>query len=292
MKLNIIGAGKVAKTLGHLLHKNNCYKIQNILSRSLSSSEQAKNFIGSGEAITKYADLKIADAFLLAVNDDQLKKVVTKLAKTNLLNNTSIVFHCSGSLSCAILAPLQAQGAHIASLHPIKSFSQPKDTTLQDTFCTLEGDDTACIILQAKFEQLGATIVKITSEHKMHYHIATIFCSNYLVTLLELSLQFFEKAGINRQQSLLMLQPLILNSWQQCFAYGPVNALTGPIARGEHKLIAKQLKLLTKENQDYANLYQSLGKMTLELASRKGTLSKEEIIRLQKLLKYELSVDK
>jgi predicted short-subunit dehydrogenase-like oxidoreductase (DUF2520 family) len=286
LTLTIIGCGKVGKTLGYLLFNHHCCDIQDILCRSYPSSLQATHFIGAGNALSHHQELQPADIFLLAVNDDQLPKAVSMLATSHIITDNSLIFHCSGALPSSLLSPLKSQGAKIASLHPVKSFSQPEDDikSFAGTVCTLEGDTQPCAVLKKLFGQLGADIIQITPDMKLLYHIATVFSSNYFVTLMDTALQLLQEAGIQRQQGMTLLQPLVMGSWHQLVKWGSQEALTGPISRGDSELVAAQLALLKQSHRDIAHVYQALGKLTLQLAEKKNVLSRDSFLKLEKVL--------
>lgn len=285
--INILGCGKVGMTLGFLLYKNNCCRIQGILTQSLQSSQRAKNFIGDGFACASLQDLQPADIFLLATTDDHLPNIIAKLTASTIIRNNPIIFHCSGALSSALLSPLQAQGAHIASLHPVKSFSRPEDDihNFVGTTCTVEGDLKACKILKEIFTQLGANMLQIQATKKLSYHIALVLSSNYLVSLIDTSLRLLEEAGIDKQQGTALLQPLVMGSWQQLVKWGCQEALTGPIARGDSELVATQLALLQEFDMEIADAYQALGKLTLKLIEKKNSLPRDALHDLENLFR-------
>lgn len=282
--LNIIGCGKVGKTLGLLFSHAQRYTMQHILNATFSSSQEAARKL-QGTAVSSYAELAPADAFLLAVPDAQIVHVVKEIYKTNCIKTNTLVFHCSGALSSDMLSPLKEQGAMIASVHPVKSFSHPEDDIhyFTNTYCTIEGDDKACAILQKDFITIGANVVHINSAHKMLYHAATIFCSNYFVTLVETSLTLFEKIGFENDQALAILHPLMQRAIQQVVNLGTKQALTGPIARNDVEIVANQLQALSLEDEDIARAYQSLGKLTLKLAQKDSPMQ-EKFLQLQSLL--------
>jgi predicted short-subunit dehydrogenase-like oxidoreductase (DUF2520 family) len=286
LTLNIIGGGKVAKTLGFLLATHPCYVINDILCRRQQASDQACEFITSGRPITNYKDLRASDVYLLAVTDDQIVNVAQQLQAIQILKPGDIVFHCSGALSSDILQPLKASGAHIASLHPIKSFGNPCDNihNFQNTVCTVEGDQSACEHLITVFSQIGAKVYSISSNHKMLYHSSLVLSCNYLTTLIDASLQLLEKSGLSRDIGFEMLEPLILGTLHQVKSLGTAQALTGPISRGDSALVKKQLDCLNLDDESLGNLYKVLGKLTLELAIKRKTLSEAEILNLENSL--------
>jgi prephenate dehydrogenase len=83
--LNIIGAGRVGRSLAHLWHKEGVFAVQDVLTRSQASADEAVQFIAAGRAVTRFCDLRAADVWMLAVPDGQIKIVVKNLAR-ELLN--------------------------------------------------------------------------------------------------------------------------------------------------------------------------------------------------------------
>src|SRR4051812_5855723 len=97
--LNIIGAGKLGKTLGYLLQHRNQFRIQNILNKTIASAKTAVDFIGAGDAMVEFASLQPADVYLIAVADDQIASVCERLVAEHTISQHAIVFHCSGALA-------------------------------------------------------------------------------------------------------------------------------------------------------------------------------------------------
>jgi len=57
--LNIIGAGRVGRTLAALWHAQRTFQIQDVCSRTPDSARAAVSFIGSGRAVDAIASLPI-----------------------------------------------------------------------------------------------------------------------------------------------------------------------------------------------------------------------------------------
>lgn len=284
--LSIIGAGKVGKTLGKLLQQNSCCRIQDVLCRTKSHAWDAVAFIGAGKAITDYQELLAVDIVMLAVNDDQLQEAILSLKSLEIMDSCQIVFHCSGSFSHEILLPLKQDALSLASLHPIKSFSHPERDYqhFKNTFCTLQGELLACQALKSLLSPLDAQIIEIDASQKMLLHIAAIFSSNYFVALVDTSLQLLEKTGINSTLGFSLLSPLIKGAFQQIENFGTIDALTGPIARGEIELIKQQIEMLKNEAPHLVALYKILGERTLDVANAKHLKSSSLIESFQALL--------
>src|SRR4051794_6847976 len=70
--LNIIGCGKVGKTLGRLWTEHGGFRVQDVLNRSLESGTEAISFVGAGRAVENYAGLRAADVYMIATADDRI----------------------------------------------------------------------------------------------------------------------------------------------------------------------------------------------------------------------------
>lgn len=284
--LNIIGSGQLAKTLGYLFNKHRRYKIQHIYSRTFAKAQLAQKFLACGEAVSCLQEFKPADAFLLAVPDDQLQHVSLQLAKYNLIKKNDIVFHCSGALSSSELFLLAEQQALVASAHPIKNLSNPEIDVknFAGIYCSLEGDEKACSILEKDLRAIGAEVIKIKAEQKLLYHAAIVMASNYLVSLLEISLKTFQTIEIDQATALNLLQPIISSVCERIFAVGTHKALTGPIVRGDVNIVKEEINALKNSSAEIADLYQSLGKIALDITKKNSSLPEDVIKKFIEIL--------
>jgi predicted short-subunit dehydrogenase-like oxidoreductase (DUF2520 family) len=269
--LTIIGCGKVGKTLGRLWHANGTFAIQDVLNRSLASSERAVSFIGAGRAARDYAALRPADIILIGSTDDQVAQCCQALARAGRIAHGAIVFHCSGALASTELLEAARQGASVASVHPIRSFASPEQVaeSFAGTYCGMEGDPHALDVLSEGFAAIGARMVAIDAQFKTIYHSAAVFACNYLVTLLDVAQQAYAKSGIPPEASLKLMEPLVRETVDNVFRLGPAEALTGPIARGDLATAVKQYRAVNAWNKSHGRLYRQLGKLTAALAARR-----------------------
>jgi len=286
-RLNFIGCGQLGKALGSLWHNNSAVIIGDVLTRSMSSAKIAVATIGAGKPVDSITTMQRADIYLVACADDDIEPCSQQLADSGLLLKNDVVFHCSGSQSSALLQACQDSGAFIASIHPIKSFANPvlAIQSFAGTYCGVEGDESALTILSPIFTAIGANLVAINAKHKTLYHAASVIASNYLVTLQEISLQTFEKAGVSRQEAMAILQPIVNGTVDNVFRLGTTAALTGPIARGDAKVVGAQLSAMEAWDEELAALYRQLGLLSLPLANGQGNASAENLAVLRSLFK-------
>ncbi|MCX2781896.1 F420-dependent NADP oxidoreductase [Microbulbifer thermotolerans] len=280
--LNIIGAGRLGKTLARLWQRQGIFQIGAVCNRSLESAVSACRFIGAGTPCPSVETMADADCWLIASGDGQIAAIATQLAPR--LSNSTMVFHCSGALSSSTLSPCKP--AAVASAHPVHSFADPERSvaTLAGSCVALEGDQRAIEHLSKAFSAIGCTPLTIAPEHKVLYHAGSVFACNYLTALMELSLRAFSAAGIDRQQALKLLKPIVLQTAENNMHLGPEKSLTGPIARGDAETVAAQLSSLQSTDTQLANCYRQLGQVCVELA-RRCQLPEETAARLTEVLR-------
>ncbi len=277
--INIIGGGRVGKTLGRAWHSSASYRVQDVLTRSLASAQQAVAFIGAGHATAALADLRSADVWMLAVPDSQIAPTAAALAQAVATRPSSdrpqpgnpppIAFHCSGALSADELAPLRALGWQVASAHCLLSFANPGLALQQlaGTPCALEGDPAAVSALQPAFEHLGARCFGLAAEHKLLYHAGAVFATNFLPVLQDLAQQLWLDSGMPAGMAAQLHSTLLRNAVDNLLALGPVGALTGPAARGDLALVQRQGEAVAQWNATAGEAYRSLSQLAAKLAA-------------------------
>ncbi|MGA0116019.1 MAG: Rossmann-like and DUF2520 domain-containing protein [Burkholderiales bacterium] len=272
-RLNIIGPGRVGRTLGRLLQQSGGPAVQDVLSAELSTAEQAVAFIGAGRAVRTLNDMRSAELWLLTPPDAASPPVAAALAAAGRVRAGDIVFHCSGALPSAVLAPLSAIGAHGASVHPLKSFADPDVAvkTFAGTHCAAEGDAAALAVLRPLFEKIGAQVSVIDAAGKTLYHAASVLVCNDLTALMEAGLRAYEQAGLERATAQRMMEPLVRETVDNVFALGTVRALTGPVARGDAEVVARQLAALEVLDPRIAAAYRALNALAVDLARQQDT---------------------
>lgn len=284
--LNVIGAGRVGRTLARLWNEARVFAVQDVLGSTPQSAHAAVGFIGAGRAVAAIEEMQPADVWLLTPPDAKIAPCCARLAESGKLRNGDIVFHCSGALSSRELAAAAGRGALVASVHPLKSFADPRLAagSFSGTYCAAEGDAAALAVLRPAFEAIGGRVAGIEPEQKVFYHAASVIVCNYLVALMEAGLRCYEKAGIARETAQAMMEPLVRETLDNVLKLGTVEGLTGPIARGDDALVARHLAALGAWDARLAALYRELGVVALDLARRQGKADAAAFDRLRELL--------
>lgn len=269
--LNIIGAGHVGRVLGRLFAASGEFDVGAVLTRSAGSAADAVAFIGAGHAVESMAQLGPADAWMLAVPDDEIAAVCAQLAGAVPLAG-ALVFHCSGAKSSLELDAAARAGALTASAHPIRSFADP-EAVLQSfggTWCGVEGVPGAIAMLEPALLAIGGRVAHIDASAKTVYHAAAVFASNYLVTVIDTALRAYQAAGIPEAAARELARPLATETLANVFRLGPETALSGPIARGDMATVARQQVAVSEWDAEAGKLYEALAAATVHLAGRRS----------------------
>lgn len=245
MYFNIIGTGKLGKSIALALHHSGLAECQALYNRNFDKASQTAKEIAAGFAVTTLAELPPAEITFISTSDDAITQVVEQLNEQKYISKDSIVVHVSGALSSSILSPL---GCHIASFHPLKAFRNgvAQKEIFKHCFCVVEGDPKAVAVLSQLFSALEANIIPISPAAKTTYHAAAVFASNYLVTLAATAMQLFEQAGIPSGPAKKMTSSLMESSLDNIKNSSSLSAaLTGPLQRGDFETIKKHLQVLS-----------------------------------------------
>ena len=265
MKIGIIGAGKVGVTLGKYLAgisrkaAGQEFSVAGFYSRSWESIQTAADFTKTKAFEQMDALVKASDTLFITTPDGVIAQIWDCIAKDRLAGK--MICHFSGSLSSHVFSGIEETGAAGCSIHPMYAFSD-KFTSYQQFHTaelTMEGGSQALQVMKPFFEGLGHTVHIIDSADKIKYHAAAVFASNYVAGLFQVSLGLLGDCGFTQEDALKLLRPL---------AIGNVNALTGPIERGDAETVQKHLNVLAEEN--IRQIYSSIGRELLAVARQKN----------------------
>ncbi|MCX7277880.1 MAG: DUF2520 domain-containing protein [Burkholderiales bacterium] len=269
--LNLVGAGRVGQTLARLWQQQGSFAVQDVLTTSLSRAELACASIGAGRAVDSPQALRPADVWMLAVPDAQIAAAAQALAAALPADAApALAFHCSGALGHGLLAPLAERGWQTASAHCILSFASVDAAVAQfaGTACALEGDPAACEILRVAFTAIGAQCFGVATEHKLLYHAAAVFATNFLPVLQSVAEDAWRSSGVPAELIPGLRRMLLQNAVANITTLGPAAALTGPAARGDTAAIARQAQAVTAWDAQAGAAYEALSALALRMAGK------------------------
>jgi predicted short-subunit dehydrogenase-like oxidoreductase (DUF2520 family) len=281
----IIGAGMVGTAISYLLKKAG-YEIVAIADKSAATLRRARSYTGGKSCRKPQEVLREADCILITTPDDIILSVCKDIARSPLIKG-KYIFHMSGAGGLDILDPARKAGAAVASIHPLQSFSSI-DNAIQNipsSYFGITADAKAKTQAETIVLALGGKPIYISSQQKSLYHAAACVASNYLVSLLNVVESIYQSIGINENDAKKAYLPLIYGSLKNIELSGSVQALTGPIARGDSGTIQKHVDAINANLPQYASLYSSLGLVTVKLARAKGTLNSRQAKKISNILK-------
>ncbi len=281
-RLNVVGCGRLGQAISTLLIAAGIVDEIHACNRSQASADHAVAAIGVGVAHRSIGEMPPSRLWLISCGDEAIEAVAQRVASEGACLQDAIVFHCSGFLDSAVLESARRAGAHVASVHPVRSFAD-REMAVRDfpgTFCGIEGDQAAQEILTEIFTTIGGRVFPLSSEGKILCHAGHVFASNYVVSLLECAHRLYRAAGIPEELSWCLMEPLVRSAVDNMVRLGPARALTGPIARGEAGVVERQAMAVSRESPLSGELYRLLGRLAVEVAWANGLSAErgEEIL--------------
>ncbi len=168
---------------------------------------------------------------------------------------STVVAHMAGSLGLDVLAPHERR----ASIHPLVALPNAAlgaRRLLDDAWFAVDGDDIAREVVDA----LGGHALHVGDDHRAAYHAAAVIASNHLVALLAQVDRVGALAGVPLEAYLALVRATVDN----VAALGPIDALTGPAARGDDATLARHLAALPHDERE---LYEVLADACRRLAA-------------------------
>ena len=265
MKIGFIGAGKVGVSLGKYLTERGV-RVVGYYSRTYQSALEAAKCTKT-RAYDKISFLvEDSDAIFLAVPDRMISVVWEQLKLLPIENK--IISHFSGSLSSAVFSDISRYHAYGYSIHPLFAINDKYNSykELSQAFFTIEGHEKYLNWFQQFFEGFGNPTARIQSKDKMLYHACAAMTSNLYVGLVAMCEDMLVKCGFSRKNAHQALVPLILGNAENIAAYGPKDALTGPIERNDLSTVLDHLQVLNEEEK---KVYKTLSRQVLRVAKEK-----------------------
>ncbi|MFH1079510.1 MAG: DUF2520 domain-containing protein [Pseudomonadota bacterium] len=282
----ILGLGKVGTAVGHLL-KSAGYRIIAVTDQSPSALKQGILFTGGQACETLAEAATAANCMIITTSDDAIASVCREIVANGSVREGDKVIHMSGAGGLDLLAPARQVGAHVASIHPIQSFADVEGAIMNIPGSTfgITADDELREWAVSLVNALKGVPFFVPEGDKALYHAAACMASNYLTTLMHMVETTYGTLGLNRAEAIRAFWPLVRGTLLNIETRGAVEALTGPIARGDAGTIEKHLQALRKTLPDLLNAYCELGLMTVDMALEKGSLAHERAQTIKTLFK-------
>jgi predicted short-subunit dehydrogenase-like oxidoreductase (DUF2520 family) len=203
----------------------------------------------------------------LAVPDQAVGEVAATLAGMKPSRGLSFV-HVSGALGLGALDALREHP--VGSFHPLQAFPVPRDPEAFRGITVAVDASTPTLVrrLRGLARAIGATPKRVGDEDRVLYHAAAVYASNFVDVVVAEAVRLLGEIGWSEGDATKALLPLVEGAVAGIRERGPVQALTGPIRRGDTETVKRHLEAL--DRLDYGAEYRMLGKIALEIASEAG----------------------
>jgi predicted short-subunit dehydrogenase-like oxidoreductase (DUF2520 family) len=267
--LAIIGAGRVGSALGRCL-RDLGWKIGAVVTRNEASARRAVRFIGAGKPHAGMTRLiLVSRVILIATPDDEIAAVAQDLARIGAEElRAKVVLHTSGALDALVLDPVKACGAAVGSIHPLQSFSGVAVPSLEGRMFAVEGDAQAVSMARQIARSLGGSPVKIPNGKKVLYHAAATMAAANVLAVEEAASQLLISLGMKRSQATRALLTLTRQVLENMEHLGPRAAWTGPLSRGDFRVIKAHLDALQDFPEEFAQAHEVLIRLAARLLSQ------------------------
>jgi predicted short-subunit dehydrogenase-like oxidoreductase (DUF2520 family) len=286
----IIGLGKAGTAIGYLLRLAG-YSIVAVASRSRASLDDRIRYTG-GRGFTAEANAeaaRLATCIFITTPDDSIADVCREIAEQGGFQPGDKVIHMSGAGGLDLLGPAVQAGAMVASIHPIQSFADVEGAIRNipgSTFGITADKDLGAWSAEL-VRELGGTPFEVPEAIKPLYHAAACMASNYLTTLIHMVEETYLSLGLAREEAIHTFWPLVACTLKNIERSGSVQALTGPISRGDAGTIAQHVRVFRENLPAYLPAYREMGLLTVELALKKESISVESAELIRRILKSE-----
>lgn len=267
MKIGFIGAGKVGVSLGKFFREGGL-TVTGYYNRHREAALEAAEFTGSRCFDSAEAVTEASDAIFLTVPDKAIEEVFASLRGLDLRGKK--ICHCSGALSAGEAFPgIEALGATGYSIHPLFPVSDKWASykELRSAFFCIEGTG-SLDFWKKTLESLGPRVQEISGDAKVKYHAACVLSSNLVCALVDTSLNLLQDCGFTEAGAREALAPLALSNMKHLLEAGPVQALTGPVERGDTETVRKHLSVLGTGAE--GALYRAASEVLVSIAERKN----------------------
>ena len=283
MKIGFIGAGKVGVSLGKYF-KDFGENISGYYSKSYSSALFASEFTNTSAFSQLCEVLKESDMILITVPDSQIKTVWENIKKCGCDLTGKIICHTSGSVSSGIFDGARDTGAYAFSVHPLQAISDKTNSVslLKGAVFTIEGSKEKIQFVSSFIKKFGNTVSVIDEKDKTLYHAAAVFVSNLPAALCDMGEKMLIRCGFERENARKALAPLIEGAAKNIAEKGAVNALTGPVERGDCETVLNHLKVLDGKEK---SIYLDLTDILISVAEEKNP--ERDYTELKNLIKSE-----
>ena len=282
-KIGFIGGGAVGQTLAVALSRKG-YPVVAAASRTYASAEALAERVEGCRALREPQQVADAADFLLITTFDDAIGPVTDAIRWRAGQG---VAHCSGAASLDVLQGAEGQGAIVGTFHPLQAFVSVEEAlkNLPGSTFGIEGEGPVREYLRQMALALDGRPIFLRPEDKPLYHGSIIMLGNLLLGLTGFVADLWQELGIEREEALKSLLPIVQGCVDSMNANGFPGAFAGPYARGDVGTIGKHIEVFNSRAPHALHLYCQMALASLPMALEKGRTDKDTLNRIETILK-------
>ncbi|MFO7720969.1 MAG: DUF2520 domain-containing protein [Gillisia sp.] len=236
----LFGTGKVAFHLFKAFSNSENFKVIQVYNHSAESLNTFKDNIPT---TTKFSEVFPADIYLIAVKDDVIGEIASKIK-----NPEALMLHTSGAVPVTVFQDFE----HAGVFYPLQTFSKNKTVDFKNVPICIETKNKPDLeLLEQLARSISDKVFHISSAQRKSLHVAAVFVSNFVNYLYTQGEAICRENGIPFE----ILHPLIQETALKIESMSPKEAQTGPAVRNDNDVIHSHLPLLNSEQQ---KIYQIL----------------------------------
>jgi predicted short-subunit dehydrogenase-like oxidoreductase (DUF2520 family) len=276
--LAIVGAGRVGRALGCRLRALG-WKIGAVVTRSNATARRAVRLIGAGKAFAGMTRQVVAShVILIATPDDEIEGAAQELARIGGEElREKIVLHTSGARDSTVLDALKQRGAKVGSMHPLQSFSSVAMPSLEGTTFAIEGDTRAVRVARQIARAAGGSPIHVVGKKKVLYHAAAAMAAGHVLVVVEAATRLLISLGMKRSEAVRALLPLTRQVLENFERLGPRAAWTGPLSRGDFKVVHAHSNALADSPKEFGQVYAALNRLAARVLSQDAARTLSEL---------------
>jgi predicted short-subunit dehydrogenase-like oxidoreductase (DUF2520 family) len=261
-----IGAGRLARALAERAHRAGVRSVA-VASRTQTHAAALAQVLAA-QPLDAQGVADRADWVFITVPDDAIAAVAASVR----WRPGQLVIHCSGASERDVLELARQAGAATASFHPLFLFAGLPDDAerLGGASIAIDADAPHDAALADLARRLDCKPLRVRAGQRALYHAGANYAASFLLCALHEAATLWQAAGIDRDDAIAAMWPLVDGTLAAARARGLTGALSGPVSRGDGGVIDRHVQALDALGADHAALYAALTRRALALAAERG----------------------
>lgn len=241
MDVVLVGSGNVASHMGPRLLECG-HRVTAVFSRTMEPASALAASLGcvAVNSIDRLPDR--ADVCMCMLADSALPELAQVIAGH--FGSDTVFLHTAGSLPMSLWA--DAGASRYGVLYPMVSFSKGVPVDWGQVPLFVEASDPVTLqTVTGMAARISGNVTELDSEGRRTLHLAAVFANNFSNRMYAISQILLQEHGVPFQ----VMLPLIREAVAKLEKLDPLQAQTGPAARGDGKVIAGHLEMLGRYPQ-------------------------------------------